>query len=101
MARQVKCATGQHDEMMPGSIRVARAALIALMVTGARPLAAHHSFAMYDHTRTLTLRGTVTKFQWTLADIFQQRVVGHAFVASTPTSAASSGSGLVHLIDSR
>lgn len=26
---------------------------------------AHHSFAMYDHTRTLTLRGAVTKFQWT------------------------------------
>jgi len=29
------------------------------------PLLAHHSFAVYDHTRTLTLRGTVTKFQWT------------------------------------
>ncbi|HEX4997507.1 MAG TPA: DUF6152 family protein [Terriglobia bacterium] len=26
---------------------------------------AHHSFAVYDHTRTLTLKGTVTKFQWT------------------------------------
>jgi uncharacterized protein DUF6152 len=29
------------------------------------PVLAHHSFAVYDHTRTLTLRGTVTKFQWT------------------------------------
>ena len=27
--------------------------------------AAHHSFAVFDHTRTLTIRGTVTKFQWT------------------------------------
>jgi hypothetical protein len=26
---------------------------------------AHHSFAMYDHTRTVTLKGEVTKFQWT------------------------------------
>ena len=26
---------------------------------------AHHSFAVYDHSRTVTLRGTVTKFQWT------------------------------------
>ena len=26
---------------------------------------AHHSFAMYDHTRTVTLKGAVTKFQWT------------------------------------
>ena len=29
------------------------------------PALAHHSFAVFDHTRTLTLRGTVTKFQWT------------------------------------
>jgi hypothetical protein len=26
---------------------------------------AHHSFAVYDHTKTITLKGTVTKFQWT------------------------------------
>src|ERR1051326_8234493 len=25
---------------------------------------AHHSFAVYDHTRTLNLKGTVTKWQW-------------------------------------
>jgi len=24
----------------------------------------HHSFAVYDHTRTVNLKGTVTKFQW-------------------------------------
>ena len=27
-------------------------------------LLAHHSFAMFDHTRTITLKGSVTKFQW-------------------------------------
>src|ERR1041385_7858251 len=37
------------------------AALVAL----AAPAFAHHSFAMYDHTRTMTLKGEVTKFQWT------------------------------------
>jgi hypothetical protein len=37
------------------------AALLAL----AAPAFAHHSFAMYDHTRTITIRGEVTKFQWT------------------------------------
>jgi hypothetical protein len=26
---------------------------------------AHHSFAVFDHTRTATVTGTVTKFQWT------------------------------------
>jgi hypothetical protein len=25
---------------------------------------AHHSFAVYDHSRTLNLKGTVTKWQW-------------------------------------
>jgi len=36
-----------------------------LLLSAALPLSAHHSFAVYDHTRTLTLRGTVTRFQWT------------------------------------
>ena len=31
----------------------------------AAPVLAHHSFAMYDHTKTVTLKGEVTKFQWT------------------------------------
>ena len=39
------------------------AALLVLLA--AVPALAHHSFAMYDHTRSVTLRGSVTKFQWT------------------------------------
>ena len=38
--------------------------LSAVMMMAATA-AAHHSFAVFDHTRTLTIRGTVTKFQWT------------------------------------
>jgi hypothetical protein len=38
---------------------------IAIVVTMVASALAHHSFAVFDHTRTLTLRGTVTKFQWT------------------------------------
>jgi uncharacterized protein DUF6152 len=41
------------------------AAVLALILLTAGSLLAHHSFAMFDHTRTLTLRGSVTKFQWT------------------------------------
>ena len=37
----------------------------AVLVSTTTAALAHHSFAVYDHTRTLTLRGTVTKFQWT------------------------------------
>jgi hypothetical protein len=29
------------------------------------PAAAHHSFAMFDQSKTVTLKGTVTEFQWT------------------------------------
>ena len=43
--------------------RVLAAALV--VVTTAVPAIAHHSFAMYDHTSTVTLKGEVTKFQWT------------------------------------
>jgi hypothetical protein len=40
------------------------AAGLFLLVCGGR-VAAHHSFAVYDHTQTFTVTGTVTKFQWT------------------------------------
>ena len=39
--------------------------VVGLLMTMIVPAAAHHSFAVFDHTRTLTIRGTVTKFQWT------------------------------------
>lgn len=29
------------------------------------PVAAHHSFAMFDQRKVMTLEGTVTEFQWT------------------------------------
>jgi len=38
---------------------------LALVFLMAGSATAHHSFAMYDHTRTLTLKGAVTRFQWT------------------------------------
>ena len=39
--------------------------IICTTLAAASLVSAHHSFAMYDHTRTLTLKGAVTKFQWT------------------------------------
>ncbi len=38
---------------------------IAVVIAMIAPALAHHSFAVYDHTRTITIQGTVTKFQWT------------------------------------
>jgi hypothetical protein len=42
-------------------------ALFVLMagVGSLSPLSAHHSFAVFDHTQTVTVAGVVTKFQWT------------------------------------
>src|SRR5688500_18867095 len=45
------------------TLHIVAVALLVLVTTyGA---AAHHSFAVFDHTQTVTVTGTVTKFQWT------------------------------------
>jgi hypothetical protein len=36
-----------------------------LLIGSALPAAGHHSFAIFDHTQTYTLKGTVLSFQWT------------------------------------
>ena len=39
--------------------------ILAMIAVTVAPVFAHHSFAMYDHTRTMTIKGEVSKFQWT------------------------------------
>ena len=41
--------------------------MAAVLLLPVVPLAAwaHHSFAIFDHSRTITLKGTVLSFQWT------------------------------------
>jgi hypothetical protein len=41
------------------------AVTVAMAIAAAWPAGAHHSFAMYDRTKTSTLKGTVKTFQWT------------------------------------
>ena len=41
------------------------AALAALAALAAGPALAHHSFAMFDQTKQVTVQGTVKDFQWT------------------------------------
>jgi len=38
--------------------------LVFIILTMAGTALAHHSFAVFDHTRTLSLKGSVTRFQW-------------------------------------
>jgi len=44
--------------------RIQRVCLGLIILSVAGTALAHHSFAVYDHTRTLNLKGTVTKWQW-------------------------------------
>ena len=39
--------------------------LAAVAVLTAAPVLAHHSFAMFDTKKTITLKGTIKEFQWT------------------------------------
>ena len=39
--------------------------LVAAVALAGVPAAAHHSFAMFDQSKTVTLTGTVSAFQWT------------------------------------
>ena len=41
------------------------AILVAAAAASSWPAFAHHSFAVYDRTKTLTLKGTAKSFQWT------------------------------------
>ena len=58
-------------------------ALLGLTAVGTALIApaatAHHSFAMFDRTRTVTVSGTVREFQWSNP---------HAYIQLTTTNAA-------------
>lgn len=52
-------------------LNVTRRALgVAVGVGIAQSTAAHHSYAMFDGTRTLTVKGTVAQLEWTNPHIF-------------------------------
>jgi hypothetical protein len=40
------------------------AAIISVLSFTSLPAIAHHSFAMFDQTQTVTMTGTVTRFDW-------------------------------------
>jgi hypothetical protein len=67
---------------------IGRATLLAISaVVASAPCIAHHSGALWDQTRSLTLHGTVTQFQWTNPHCFIQLLV--------PLDGAASGNAQV------
>ena len=52
------------------------AALLAgLIAISGTPALAHHSFTMFDQSKTVTLHGTVKDFRWTNPHVFIQLLV--------------------------
>lgn len=56
---------------------IAGAVALALSIPAA-PAFAHHSMAMFDQTKTVTLSGTVKEFQWTNPHCYIQLTVKDA-----------------------
>jgi len=53
-------------------------AALAVAAAAAVPAQAHHSFAMFDSTKNMTLDGTIKEFQWTNPHSWIQIVVKDA-----------------------
>jgi hypothetical protein len=53
------------EKPMSNQSRMLACALAGGAMLLAAPAVAHHSFAMFDNTRSITLHGKVTLFQWT------------------------------------
>ena len=49
--------------------------LATAVLATALPAAAHHSFAMFDYSKNVTLTGTIKEFQWTNPHAWVQLVV--------------------------
>jgi Family of unknown function (DUF6152) len=57
---------------------------LALVLGAAMPAAAHHSDAMFDSAKEITLNGTVKEFQYTNPHSWIQLLVPAAAAAGTP-----------------
>ena len=57
------------------SFRALALGLVICAALGARPASAHHSFAMYDSGKQITLEGVVKELQWTNPHVWIQIMV--------------------------
>jgi hypothetical protein len=65
-ASKLQISATANARPRPRNARNAALAMIVAAMLGASGSAlAHHSFAMFDNTQTVTVEGTVKEFQWT------------------------------------
>lgn len=70
----------------------------AIALFAATPVLAHHSYAMFDMTREVTLEGTVRVFQWTNPHIWIDIVVIDK-TTGKPVNWSIEGKGPVQLVE--
>ncbi len=67
MLARAASATTEHARRAPSATAgwLARGTCAAVLVLFSTPAYVHHSGAMFDLTREVTIKGTVTEFHWT------------------------------------
>jgi hypothetical protein len=64
--------------------RVQQVAVVAMMIVSPGVVTAHHSYAMFDQTRSLSVRGTVRALEWSNPHIWVWVDVTDATGTSSP-----------------
>jgi hypothetical protein len=72
---------------------ITKAALLMCLAVTAASAEAHHSFAMFDQEKVITLRGTVKEFQWANPHSWIQLMVPGEGAKVTEWSVEMSGPG--------
>jgi hypothetical protein len=77
---------------MPSSFRIAGGLALVALLSMTTPSIAHHSFAMFDRSKTLTLQGTVKEVQWANPHTWIQLLVSDGDSADTTEWGIEAGS---------
>jgi hypothetical protein len=77
---------------MQSRYRVVTSLTLIALISMATPSIAHHSFAMFDRSRTVTLQGTVKEVQWANPHTWIQLVVNGDGDADTSEWGIEAGS---------
>ena len=72
--------------------KIAGFVVVAIAATSVVPAAAHHSFAMFDHDKMITVSGTLTEFEWTNPHCWLHIAVADAATGKTADWAFEMGS---------
>lgn len=67
--------TGAHPHLKPFAQALVLATALLGVAGAVSPAHAHHSFAMFDRSKQVALKGVVRQFQWTNPHVFVELAV--------------------------